>query len=73
LISVSQVWQTERGMPPKAKAGSKKGGGVVLAEGPKACLRALRSLAAVGSTGGDAYTILRAPSLWPHETHEDIK
>ena len=45
----------------------------VLAAGPKATLQALRALAAVGATSGDAYVALRNPSLWPHTTHEAVK
>ena len=45
----------------------------VLTAGPKACIAALRALAAVGASSGDSYTALRNPSLWPHETHEAVK
>lgn len=51
----------------------KKKGTRVLTAGPKACLAALRALAAVGASSGDSYTALRNPSLWPHETHEAMK
>lgn len=44
----------------------------VLAAGPKACLEALRALAAVGAASGDSYTALRNPSLWPRDTHDAV-
>ena len=43
-----------------------------LAQGPQACLLALRSLASLGSAGGDAYNVLHSQSQWPSATKTDI-
>jgi len=50
-----------------------KRGPRILPPGPKATLHALRSLASLGQSSGDVYSILRSPSLWPHDVHEDVK
>ena len=52
--------------------GKKKKRRAPLAEGPKACMQALRSLASLGVASGDSHAALRSPNLWPHEVHDDI-
>ena len=45
----------------------------MLAKGPKACMAALRSIAALTAATGDAHALLRTPARWPRSTHEEVR